>query len=520
MDPRLSAAATVSRLRWQTLAVFLFATAAYFLARTPALDEWDSVQFAQGVTDFNLWRHHPHPPGYPLYIAAGWLFSHALPLDIPTALQLASALGGGLFVACWFALAAQTFGRFVGACGAVSLGTLLITWMTATKALTDAPGAGLLALTLLLVRNRRPLPAAAVAALAVGTRPQTFPVLLLIVILALAATPPPRRWATTLGTFFLSCLLWLWPTVILQARTPESGGNILAYPTQLLAQWRWRFDQPRAFVGADTHGQSFLLYRLDHHVLGLLTRGFGFPLGSVWGWLGVGALGLGWTFYVIAVRRSARLAAGGPRPPGAVASLAAQPPDSFWKTHFPWAALYVAIVFCCLPGDQRYYLPIQPLLLLPALVGWSTIIPTPRGRFLALLLPAATSLATRPFVVENHREPAPPVRMLRYLQSQYPPAERPGVHLLLRDSFRHAQWYAPDFPLGNAADHPSTDDLLTASPPPILYTDDPDAGRIGNRPGEWQPVVRFDRSPLIYRKHSEVTLYRWTDLPRSGSNPR
>ncbi len=70
------------------------------------------MQFALGVGDFDLWKHQPHPPGYPLYIAAGWLAHHVLPLDVPNALQLVSALGGGLFVACWFVMIARRFGRF------------------------------------------------------------------------------------------------------------------------------------------------------------------------------------------------------------------------------------------------------------------------------------------------------------------------------------------------------------------------------------------------------------------------
>ena len=90
--------------------IFVVCTAAYFLTRTPALDEWDSVQFALGVSNFNLWRHQPHPPGYPLYLASGWLAHHLLPRDVPDALQLVSALGGGLFVACWFVLIARPFG--------------------------------------------------------------------------------------------------------------------------------------------------------------------------------------------------------------------------------------------------------------------------------------------------------------------------------------------------------------------------------------------------------------------------
>ena len=495
------AASFLSRLRWQTLLVFLPASAAYFLTRTPALDEWDSVQFAQGVTDFNLWRHHPHPPGYPLYIFAGWLGTHALRLAVPTALQLASALGGGLFVACWFALTAQTFGRLAAAGCALALGTLLVSWMTATKVLTDAPAAGLLALTLLLARNRRLLPVGVAGAMTVGVRPQTFPVILLIV--GLAAVGPARRFLPTLGTFLCGCLLWLLPTMFLQARTPESGGAALAYPAQLLAQWRWRLNQPRAFIGAATHGESFLTYRLNHHVLGLLTRGFGLPLDTPWGWLGVGVLVLGWTFYVrVHFRASA-----------APASLS----RAFWTAHLPWAALYVGIVFCCLPGDQRYYLPIFPLLLLPALLGWRDFFPSPPTRALLFVIPTTTLLCTLPFIAENHREPAPPVRMLRFLQARYLPAERPRVCLLLHDSFRHAQWYAPGFFLVDPVVAAVQGGPELPTGPATFYTDDPTllpGHPPRGFPGRWKPVACFERSPLIYRKHHEVTLYRFVPLER------
>ena len=95
----------------RSLLVFLLAAALYFLTRSPALDEWDSVQFAMGATrGFNLFAHQPHPPGYPLYVFAGWLGTR-LGLDVLTALELTSALGGGLFVAAWFALARRATGR-------------------------------------------------------------------------------------------------------------------------------------------------------------------------------------------------------------------------------------------------------------------------------------------------------------------------------------------------------------------------------------------------------------------------
>jgi hypothetical protein len=41
--------------------------------RSHWLDDWDSVNFAFGLDDFDVIKHWPHPPGYPVYIGAGKL---------------------------------------------------------------------------------------------------------------------------------------------------------------------------------------------------------------------------------------------------------------------------------------------------------------------------------------------------------------------------------------------------------------------------------------------------------------
>ncbi len=456
--------------------------------------------------DFDLARHQPHPPGYPLYIASGWLAHHLLPLGVPAALQLVSALGGGLFAAGWFVLIARRFGRFTAFVATGALATLLVTWMTATKALTDAAGAGALALMLLCAdTSRRDDPpaagrwlgaTAAAGAVAVGVRPQNIGVVLLILVLTILAGRPPaamrRRWAVGVGVFAGANLLWLLPTMFLQGRRDDLYGGWLGYPRLLLLQWRWRLDQPKAFIGAEVlpGAKSLWFYRVDHHVLGLLTRGFGFPLGSVWGWLGVGVLATGWGLYALG-GRVRWLAASAP-------TGVPTAPRTFWAQHLPWAAVYYLTIFCFLPGDQRYYLPIFPLLILPAVLGWQTV--RPNGRSLAIVVPAATLAATLPFIGPNRTQPCPPVQMIRWLQAQHPPGTRSRVRLLLRDGYRHAQWYAPDFQLVNAAF--SSDDA--SAPTNAVYTDDPVYAAA--HPG-FLLIQTFQRSPLIYRKHSLVKLY-------------
>jgi hypothetical protein len=56
------------RLLWIT---FLVVMATRFYALAPTLWDLDEAQFAAGVREFDVGRyHHPHPPGFPLYILA------------------------------------------------------------------------------------------------------------------------------------------------------------------------------------------------------------------------------------------------------------------------------------------------------------------------------------------------------------------------------------------------------------------------------------------------------------------
>jgi hypothetical protein len=53
--------------------LFLGLAALFAFTRSHWLDDWDSVNFAFGLDDFDVTKHWPHPPGYPVYIAAGKL---------------------------------------------------------------------------------------------------------------------------------------------------------------------------------------------------------------------------------------------------------------------------------------------------------------------------------------------------------------------------------------------------------------------------------------------------------------
>ena len=76
-----------------------------FLA--PSLEDIDSINFALGLREFDVARHQPHPPGYPVYVALGRVSRGAMAWvapDLPRvraeawALAVWSAIAGAIAI--------------------------------------------------------------------------------------------------------------------------------------------------------------------------------------------------------------------------------------------------------------------------------------------------------------------------------------------------------------------------------------------------------------------------------------
>jgi len=83
--------------------LFLVLAAIFALTRSYWLDDWDSVNFALALDSFDVPKHQPHPPGYPIYVAAGKLV-HLVIADHAAALTLVSSLSGAAVAAMFFVL--------------------------------------------------------------------------------------------------------------------------------------------------------------------------------------------------------------------------------------------------------------------------------------------------------------------------------------------------------------------------------------------------------------------------------
>ena len=86
--------------------LFIGLAALFAFTRSHWLDDWDSVNFAFGLDDFDVTKHWPHPPGYPVYIGAGKLVYPVI-ADHAAALTLVSALSAASVASMFYVLERQ-----------------------------------------------------------------------------------------------------------------------------------------------------------------------------------------------------------------------------------------------------------------------------------------------------------------------------------------------------------------------------------------------------------------------------
>jgi hypothetical protein len=472
-------------------AVFLFAAAfaLYFFTHSPALDDIDAVQFAMGVRWFDLWHHQPHPPGYPLFIFLGWLGTKLFHARPESSFYFISAVGGGLFVMSWFLIIRVQFSeKLAWWVATLSLITPVV-WMTATKVLTDMFAAGLMSAELLaaiyfLQHKKRKLImwAALLGAAAAGIRPQLFPVVAVILGIPLKrSSSNAKTWCFVYAVLITGCLIWLLPMWYMQSQLRPNEPFSRVYPELVYGQWRWRLNLPAVYIGAGDWSPHYLGVRFAKHILGWFSKGFGFIQSPR-----VLAAGIVLTTFA------------------AVAYLlyGHDPTDwRFWRFHGPWLIVDIAIIFIALPGDQRYYLMVFPPLLVIMVRGFLGL-PKP-WNLSAIFVPALLLYIVVPLAIENHRNEAPPVRLVRYLEKLYPPSKRGNVLLILPVAYRSAQWYAPQFKIMDHVPVSEHDEEVLRNAAAV-YIDDLSFKR---KDFYLIELADFRRSFLIFNQNHHVRLY-------------
>ena len=178
------------------IAVALFCAATRFLALARSLWDWDEALFTMAMRDYDVTMHHPHPPGFPVYIAMARLLRLVVADDF-RALQAVNQIAAVLVFPAMFLFARELRLRFPTA---VAAGVLFAffpnVWFFGGGAFSDVPSIVLVlfAVTFLLrgIRSRSSYWIGTVLlALAIGIRPQN---LLVGLVPGFLATRKRRWW--------------------------------------------------------------------------------------------------------------------------------------------------------------------------------------------------------------------------------------------------------------------------------------------------------------------------------------
>ena len=135
---------------------------AHLLYLPPTLEDIDAINFALAVREFDVARHQPHPPGYPVFVvlakgATALLEALGVRGAAPRALAALSAVSGALLVPILFAL----FRRLAGDARTAWWGMAIaicspLLWFTASRPLSDATGLAFAAAAQLLIVRAMP----------------------------------------------------------------------------------------------------------------------------------------------------------------------------------------------------------------------------------------------------------------------------------------------------------------------------------------------------------------------------
>jgi len=105
--------------------------------RARMLYNWDAVQFALALTEYDVMKHQPHPPGYILYVGLGRLVNHWL--HDPTAAYVGLAVAfSGLTTFVVYYLARAVYDRATALASAALLAVSPLFWFYGSVGLTYA----------------------------------------------------------------------------------------------------------------------------------------------------------------------------------------------------------------------------------------------------------------------------------------------------------------------------------------------------------------------------------------------
>lgn len=469
----------------------LTALVLYLLSRSASLDDFDSYSFVLALKHFDIHLQQPQPPGFPVYVALGRLFSLFFP-DPRVALTTLSAVGGAASVAmmCW--LGQLFYGRDdVGILAGLVWMVFPIHWLTAGKALSDVPGLALVLTSVALLwagrKNWRLLIAgAAVLGLSLGVRPQSALPALITLVWVLIPYVRKRKWKRIawIGAAGLAAVLvWLIPTAAV------SGG------------W-WKYYAMVSAHGNHVMRSDSLLHSGPLNLTSVRARLMDFVETwaqptlniSVYGAGGVRVFLMGFAVGLFTV----------------AGLLLTDWKRSSAKVLLLWAASLLVLTFLFVSTRRmRLLLPIFPPLVLLVTSGWTRL-----GSVRWLVVGTAIiGLAARgaPLVETLTHIDAPPAQAIHVLQWNFDPAD---TLVAAAGSYRAMQVEAPQYPCVYRYRFDAEEvreEIVEGQYTHIVVLDRDDFSEVMDAltlDGAYIPISdkQYTRDPRVHWQHSEVRV--------------
>src|SRR5881398_2943415 len=106
MDLTLPLSTLTARQRTAFGVVAIVCAATRFLAMARSMWDWDEALFCLGMRSYDVTNHHPHPPGFAVFIGAGRMVRLVVGSDF-RALQVINLIAGALLFPALFMLARE-----------------------------------------------------------------------------------------------------------------------------------------------------------------------------------------------------------------------------------------------------------------------------------------------------------------------------------------------------------------------------------------------------------------------------
>ncbi len=215
-SPRIRPISQPARLRFNsdfTIAALLTLICAVsrWLARPASWWEWDEILFGRALRDFDVTKHAPHPPGFPVFVGLGKLANWLLH-DEFRALVAVNFVFASLLAAALFYLFREIFNdRRIAVAGALLCCFFPNVWVYSCAPRSDTPAfvLGLFGLALVLRGRRAPralLLGCAVLGVSMGVRVTVLPMMGVVTALVLLDWLRRREWRLVAGCLALIAL--------------------------------------------------------------------------------------------------------------------------------------------------------------------------------------------------------------------------------------------------------------------------------------------------------------------------